>query len=239
MTENLNKIWDKAEPLLEYIYSHFGSEIEQQLSEYRSTQTLPEPTTSNTAVVTNLLLTAQAMADRTVEGDARMAAFENLRSDLISERLQIVALEDSKDDEPPRIIPSTFWLRAKLSSDLNRTHTGARRFSELRVLSSEHQTGPSIHRSGGEFDDPPTRDRDNPGGGRPNTQELVTTEVTWLIENDPKFMAMPNRTDQAREVRVRLKGEDHRLSDDLAGMKTDTLKRWIGAALKANPKPSA
>jgi hypothetical protein len=66
-----------------------------------------------------------------------------------------------------------------------------------------------------------------PRGGRPNRRDEIRGKVKELWE-DPLFRAIPNRTDQAREVRTRLCGENARHLDDMQGYRTTQIKRIIG-----------
>jgi hypothetical protein len=66
-----------------------------------------------------------------------------------------------------------------------------------------------------------------PQGGRPNKREQIRCKVEELWK-DPLFHAIPNRTDQAREVRARLHGESARHFDDMQGYRTTQIKRIIG-----------
>ncbi len=235
MTENFNEIWDEAPSLLDYVSQEFEIEINQKIAEFKTRTSLPNPSPNDMAVLTNLLLTAQNIAEDRVAADIRKSAFENLRSDLTSGRLELIALEDDCGDQPPKIIPTTFWLRAQVNSDLSRASTDAVSFSELRVILQEFHT----KQQPGLFGANVERFSKDKSGGRPNTHSLVVEEVQRLLREDSYFIGLPNRTAQAREIRALLKGEEFRNADDFPGMKTDTLKRWIGAELKSPSNRSA
>jgi hypothetical protein len=66
-----------------------------------------------------------------------------------------------------------------------------------------------------------------PRGGRPNKRDQIRSKVKALWK-DPFFRAIPNRTDQAREVRARLFDENARHLDDMQGYRTTQIKRIIG-----------
>lgn len=64
-------------------------------------------------------------------------------------------------------------------------------------------------------------------GGRPRTDEEIRSKVRELW-NDPTFQAMKNRTEQAGEVRARLKSPQARDVDEMQGYGLGKIKRIIG-----------
>ncbi|WP_146740177.1 hypothetical protein [Hyphomonas sp. GM-8P] len=74
-------------------------------------------------------------------------------------------------------------------------------------------------------------------GGRPKTQDVVKAKIREMIGTQV-LDKLPNRWDQAIEVRVRLKGEETRDHHGMAGYKTDVIARWIGEVANEETPPS-
>ncbi|MGE0621629.1 MAG: hypothetical protein AB7I04_01825 [Pseudomonadales bacterium] len=64
-------------------------------------------------------------------------------------------------------------------------------------------------------------------GGRPNSSREIAEMAEVLLE-DPEFLNLPDRKEQARELRARLFGEDARYQDHRPGYGTDHIRRIIG-----------
>lgn len=72
-------------------------------------------------------------------------------------------------------------------------------------------------------------------GGRPNSRRKVEDLLNEIVSNhDEAFFQLPNRTEQAREIRARLLGEKYRDKDNYTEFSTDSIKRWIGTKLKTS-----
>ncbi len=69
--------------------------------------------------------------------------------------------------------------------------------------------------------------------GRPNTKDVIRDQVAKLLTTDPAFLALPNRTAQAEEVRARLCGEDARTDHERVGFKTTTIVKIIGQVARS------
>lgn len=63
--------------------------------------------------------------------------------------------------------------------------------------------------------------------GRPSTRSSICNKINELWDQ-PDFQKLSNRTEQAREVRARLLGEEARAQDDTHNYKTSTIKLLIG-----------
>jgi hypothetical protein len=74
--------------------------------------------------------------------------------------------------------------------------------------------------------------------GRPNRSDAIRSKVRELWKTDEKFRGMPNRLDQAEEIRARMWGEDKRYFDKMPGHRTSTIIRIIGEVVN-QPEESA
>ncbi len=74
--------------------------------------------------------------------------------------------------------------------------------------------------------------------GRRNSQTETKAVIRELL-GSPAFEKLRNRTAQAVEVRVQIKGEQARDDHDMAGYKTQTIARWIGEVLNEHRSGSA
>jgi hypothetical protein len=72
--------------------------------------------------------------------------------------------------------------------------------------------------------------------GRPKRREQIRSKVEELWNTDPQFQAIPNRIDQAREVRARLCGEETRHRDDTPNYRSSTIQRIIGEVANKPPQ---
>ena len=78
--------------------------------------------------------------------------------------------------------------------------------------------------------DPPTPEqvKTQSSNGRPNIKNDFMKKLEEVVKQNPDFLMMGTREDQAREIRARLYGEPSRHRDEMPGCKTDTAKRWVG-----------
>jgi len=105
------------------------------------------------------------------------------------------------------------------------------------VVANESPEAPQLHRGNVHTAAKPSPDNaraasvkqavPGPRGGKPNKSDRIRSKVDELWR-DPLFRAIPNRTDQAREARARLCGENTRHLDDMQGYRTTQIKRIIG-----------
>lgn len=109
----------------------------------------------------------------------------------------------------------------ELASDRNWAQWRQEKYDRVRIKRTVPLAQVSNESNGGPSEATPK------AGGRPNTKEEVKALVRLRLR-DPKFSGLANRTEQAIEIRVELKGEDARQSHDMSGYKTETIKRWIG-----------
>ena len=70
--------------------------------------------------------------------------------------------------------------------------------------------------------------------GRPNIKNDFMKKLEEVVKQNPDFLMMGTREDQAREIRARLYGEPSRHRDEMPGCKTDTAKRWVGEFARKN-----
>ena len=150
----------------------------------------------------------------------------DMLSDLILGRLIAAGKRyDLDTDGPPEVIPWEFWQDATSSYADTQYATKHMRFGDIRVLKlSEVILPPSDQSDIGKK--PVSRKM-----GRPSTRQEFERAFAALRDTE-NFKKLPTRTEQARALRVYLHGEEHRMSDDMSGFKTETLGRWIGVALR-------
>ena len=120
-------------------------------------------------------------------------------------------------------IPATVFDRSREGFSINwdQSTITALGFNIIDVRVVPAQTEPAI-----------SNDKSTSEVGRPNTHDRFVSAAEEAFKNDPKFCALPNRTEQAREIRARIFGEGARYQDDMAGCKIDSAKRWIGEAAR-------
>lgn len=70
--------------------------------------------------------------------------------------------------------------------------------------------------------------------GRPNIKNDFMCKLEEVVKQNPDFLMIDTREDQAREIRARLYGEPSRHRDEMPGCKTDTAKRWVGEFARKN-----
>ncbi len=63
---------------------------------------------------------------------------------------------------------------------------------------------------------------------RPNQRDEFKDAARQALANDSAFRALPNRTEQVRELRARLHGEQARMQDTFPGCHTSSAKVWLG-----------
>jgi hypothetical protein len=131
---------------------------------------------------------------------------------------------DVEGDTPPEVIPWEFWQDATSSYAGLQFATKHMRFGDIRILDlAQVFLPPADHSDEGKK---PIRPKMGRHPTRPEFERAFAA-----LRGTEGFEKLANRTEQAREIRAFLRGEEHRKSDGMSGFKTETLKRWIGEAL--------
>lgn len=70
--------------------------------------------------------------------------------------------------------------------------------------------------------------------GRPKTEDQIEEAVEELINAGPEFLALPNRTAQAAEVRAKICGKGAKDDHQRIGFSTSTIVKIIGRVVRAS-----
>lgn len=144
MAEDLIKIWANSEPLPAYFSRLFGDEFEQivcaeitQITELTSSSKNHELYEGHKySDLFNMVDELSASFGKSrIENEHRTEMFDaHIKPKLLADQLSIIALAEEQGDDLPQIILPKFWLRAKISKDLNSANSAEYRFTELKVL---------------------------------------------------------------------------------------------------------
>jgi hypothetical protein len=129
------------------------------------------------------------------------------------------------DERPDRVQwPDIHWGKGEL-------RIGADSYFDIRIVRTPVDTAeaspPSVDLRANRDTDSAQASSRTVRVGRPREKDRIVEAIEKLWP-DPSFQALENRTQQARELRARLRGEHARDKDQMQGYKTSTLARLIG-----------
>lgn len=153
-------------------------------------------------------------------------AWNAIRDDLAAARLQAAGLENECVSCTPVLIDQFFWIGAKVFRTHNIARSGSTEYIQIKVIGPRGaKTSTAVLNSVESKEAIQSR---RPSGGRPNMQKPAKAIISEKLRSG-ELSRFANRTEQACEIRVLLtKNESNRQKHDFPGLKTTTIKRWIG-----------